>query len=316
MRKYLSIFYNEIKDQVKLFFRYLHYPASTSISILTDKLDLWIPPDIEKCYHEVSFLASHNAFANTKSGYFIDPQQIWNIEDQLKRGVRCFLVDFHIDKKDSNLKLCHESCDTTRLLTLGLSQPRIVLDFLQMLKIWMDLNPSEIITLSIENHTDGDTTFDVLYDSNILDLVLTPRELKDHGLHPDDNDGKWPTLKWMIEHNKRLIIFDSVDNTNRYSFNVWQYLIRNMYGTLDLNKAAEVRGSVPDPKPRLFELNFFGTLNTSTFLCFSNSPLILADLFEKVKEKGYLRENQIPNFVALDNVDASNAMKLVNTFNS
>jgi hypothetical protein len=114
-----------------------------------------------------------------------------------------------------------------------------------------------------------------------------------------------------VNRNKRLIIFDTRDNEN-YAFDTNLYMIRNMYGTLNVDKAARLR-EVKRPNRGLYQLNYFGTITSPSPRY--NRPEKLKELLKRVQEKGVVPSGKNPNFIALDFVDRGNAMKWVNELN-
>jgi len=84
---------------------------------------------------------------------------------------------------------------------------------LKEIKTFLVNNPEEIITIYIENHchkinsrkkevSDKEITSYILEKSGISNMVLTP---SDWNL---TQKGEWPTLQWMIDNNKRLVILN------------------------------------------------------------------------------------------------------------
>lgn len=266
-------------------------------------------PNPKLRYDQVSFLGSHNAFANNEEG-FIYAQQKWSTKKQLDRGVRVLLPDFHIDA-DRVARLCHNKCHismTLRSPKALLKKHRSVLDFFKEIKRWLDAHPQEIVTIEIENYIGNDKTFNLIKQAGLLPYALTPKDWD-----PVEFDHKWPTLEWMIKHKKRLVIFDT-GNPKAYGFSTNRYMQRNQYGTYDRDKAAAPRDNrIIKPKPRIFQLNYFGT-PTSPLALHNTSPW-LSGLIEKIRKKGYIRPGQQMNQIVLDNVHLGNSMALVNALN-
>jgi hypothetical protein len=269
----------------------------------SDPLEAWQKPYPRLRLDQVAYLGAHNAHANVEEG-FVYAQQLWSLENQLKRGVRHFLLDIWLDK--GQLLLCHNKCTISKLLKLG-RKHKDLRSALVLMKNWLDKHPDEIITLELENYTTGDQTYEVIKSVPGLE----PYILKHSDYEPLSYKGKWPTIQNLVNRNKRLIIFDTRDNEN-YAFDTNLYMIRNMYGTLNVDKAARLR-EVKRPNRGLYQLNYFGTITSPSPRY--NRPEKLKELLKRVQEKGVVPSGKNPNFIALDFVDRGNAMKWVNELN-
>ena len=280
-----------------------------------EKLDAWKLPDGRLRFDQVAYLGAHNAHANQQEG-FLYSQQLWSLENQLKHGVRHFLIDIWVGKEGADkgkLVLCHEDCEKkSRPQRAGKKYHVTFKAYLEKIKKFLDTHPKEIVSLELENYASAKETAGVI-DSvpGLRNYILTVSDYD-----PDKNDGKWPTLDWMISKNKRLIIFDTgaVENeTYGYGYKTDRHMVRNMYGTHDIDKACQVRGSVRKGS-RLYQLNYFGTIASP--LPIHNTPEQLKKVLKRCQEKGVFSKGKAPNFVALDNVHLGNAMKWVNELNA
>lgn len=267
------------------------------------KLDQWEKPDPRLRLDQVTYLGSHNSYANVEEG-FVYAQQFWSLENQLKRGVRHFLLD--IWPSQGRLFLCHNRCVISSVLKLG-RRNRDLRSALVLVKSWLDEHPDEIVTLELENYATGDQTYEIIKSVSGLEAYI----LKRADYEPQAHRGRWPTIQYLVNNNKRLIIFDTQDN-HHYAFDTYVYLLRNAYGALDIEKAACLRG--PEvPSQSLYQLNYFGTI-TSPSPCY-NEPARLQQVLKRCQEKGVVPEGKSPNFIAIDFVDRGNAMRWVNELN-
>ncbi len=271
-----------------------------------ESLDAWKLPDENLRFDQVSYLGAHNAHVNLQEGFAYN-QQRWSVDNQLKNGVRHFLIDVW-DSKDGTALLCHGKCETVSMAQrAGVGKHRTFKSYLETFKRFLDAHPKEILSLELER---GD-----IFNARILKEIESVPGLSKYVLtkkeyDPKDHDGKWPTLKWMIDNGKRLVIFDTL-MADKYGYNTDQYLTRNMYGTLDIDKACQIRNKAKGS--RLFQMNYFATVTNK--LPRFNTATRLNEVLSQCKKNGVVSSDQIPNFVALDMVNIGNPMKFVNQLN-
>jgi len=280
------------------------------LTSLGEKLDSWALPDGRLRFDEVAYLGSHNSHSNIEEG-FVYSQQLWGLDKQLKRGVRHFLIDIWLGKARPNvgkLLLCHGSCEKeSRGQRGGRTDHVSFRTYLEKIKRFLDTHPKEIISLELENYASGSDTLKAIWSvPGLSKYVLIPADYD-----PLKHDGKWPTLHELIKMGKRLIIFDTGDSS-KYAFGTNDYLIRNMYGKLNVDQACEIR-----KKPagsRLFQMNYFGTVTSPS--PHHNTPEQLKKVLARCQSKNVVDKGKKPNFIALDNVHLGNAMKWVNELNA
>jgi hypothetical protein len=154
-----------------------------------------------RTYDRVTVPMTHNAMSNVAESWS-PPNQSHGIARQLADGVRGMMLDLHYYDVEANentagriegrtavdqVYLCHGPCALGRLR---------LLDGLCTITKFLDDNPGEIFSIVFENDvTDGDTD-EVLRASGFGDYVYT---------HP--KGAPWPTLREMIDTNKRLVLF-------------------------------------------------------------------------------------------------------------
>lgn len=272
------------------------------------KLDKWVLPDPKLRLDQVAFLASHNSHANLPEG-FIYHQQAWGFDTQLEKGVRQFLIDVwesKAGKSKGQVLLCHGECETDSIKTRAGSPHLPFKVYLEKIKRFLDANPREIVSFELERKVSTSKVLDAIKSvPGLLKYVLTRDDYD-----PLKNGGNWPTLQWLIEKGKRLIIFDP--GYASYGFKTDDYMIRNMYGTHDIDKACKLRDN-PNPNSKLYQLNYFGTIASP--LPIHNTPTVLQKVLKRCQEKGIVPKGKTPNFVALDFVDRGNAMQWINELN-
>ncbi len=280
-----------------------------------EPLEGWILPDGRLRLDQVAYLGSHNSHANLQEG-FVYNQQNWSFANQLKGGIRHFLIDIWVGKKGKDkgkLLLCHGECATQSLATRAGKPHLFFKTYLEQLKLFLDTHPKEIVTLELENYAKPAETLKIIQSvPEISKYILTPKDYD-----PMKHGGQWPTLKWLVNKGKRLIIFDTGSGVENYGFNTNTYMIRNMYGTYDLDRACRLRGDNL-PNRTLYQLNYFDTValpEPSPTYPIRNSPKQLQKVLAKCEQKGVIPKGKTPNFIALDHVHRGNPMKWVNELN-
>lgn|GEM_PF-1753471 len=189
----------------------------------------WQIPDPQLRLDQASFLGAHNSLMAREDGW-IYAQQKWTLTKLLDAGVRSFEIDLATMPDDkggvkNNLFVCHGIC------SLGGKVQKVgkFATFISKMPIftdWLKKNPNEIIILQLDIGRDKaikpnqfDTNIDMLSQDQ-KDLILTPADWL-----PEDHDGVWPTLDWMVKNNKRIVIFNLKDNDSpKYTYNHTQYI--------------------------------------------------------------------------------------------
>lgn len=273
-------------------------------------LEKWRLPDSRLRLDQVTYLGAHNAHVNQKEGFKYS-QQLWGLDDQLKNGVRHLLLDTWVAKSGPNkgrVMLCHGDCEkASRAQRVGNAAHVSFKTYLEKIKNFLDKNPREIVTIELESYiTNEETLRDLKSVPGLFNYLLLPSDYD-----PLKKGGNWPTLQWMINNGKRLIIFDT-GNSSQYGFNTNDYMIRNMYGTHDLNQACQIRSKPAGSK--LFQLNYFGTVASP--LPIHNTSTQLKKVLSRCKKNNVISSGQIPNFLSLDNVHLGNPMAWVNELNA
>lgn len=145
---------------------------------------------------QMTFLTAHNAYANGVDGGFappfvnLAPNQARGIVQQLAAGVRGFMLDIH--QTPDGAILCHNSCFlVSRPVALWVDVQRIV-DFLAA-------NPSEIVTVFLEDYVSADVLrAELRRVRGLADVLYRAEGVREHG---------WPTRSQLRASGKRLLIF-------------------------------------------------------------------------------------------------------------
>lgn len=253
-------------------------------------------------FDEVAFPATHNAMSSEEFGFSL-PNQKFGIPQQLKDGVRAFLIDVHPypDEDDvEHLMLCHSIC---------LIGSRPFADMLQDLHDFMMQNRGEIVTLIIEDYATAEEISQALIDAGL-----------DKWTYAYDG-GEWPTLRTLIDANTRLIVTaerdghapgETQENVPPWYFNAWKIMFDNpyTYEKVEEFSCADNRGSQHLP---LFLLNhWLGTPFPTRELAEQANAYdtLMAHAQDCTEEKG-----RIPNFVAVDHYDIGALFRVVNELN-
>lgn len=301
--------------------------VSILLPIYAQGLSQWVLPS-DRRYDQTAFLCSHNSFSNEADGY-IQPQQKWSIQQQLDNGIRAFMLDTYyscnIFGKNCNVNLCHNSCTLTEMILRPFkgNAPRLV-TALKTIADFLDKNPKEIITIFLENYVDKK-----YIDASVLEIP----EFKKYVLIPSQWDPVvkkgWPSLSWMQQNNKRVIIFNSKEGTD-YTYFEWAFHAENSYSEVDLKDICMQRKTSREEtgkNPRyLYVMNFFpefyikGTekIQGYDFNKINNEKLrtALNQCLDQGLDKEGLYKKRYPNFIALDFVNLGDAMAIINEINT
>lgn len=270
-------------------------------------------PDKQLRYNEVTFLTSHNSYASRQYGYR-HAQQSWTIAEQLAHGVRGLMLDTYHDRKVNKVIVCHGKFITPiikRTAAMALH------DCLEEVKQFIHKNRTEIITIFLENYVAQLAMLDeALMASGLADCILKPTDW-DIQKHKG-----WPTLAWMQNNNKRIVIFNC-NGASNYMFDEWKHVIENQYGTLRIKAAARERSesrAQAKQERYLYLLNYIPSFKMDFGSSFTlvNSTY-LKQFFDYVYKNGLGKnhdyKNKFPNFINVDHVDQGSAIELVNHIN-
>lgn len=267
----------------------------------------WELPATHLRYHEVCFLTSHNSYAATHHGYYY-AQQTLTIKEQLAMGVRALMLDTHEDRLQ-NVVLCHRNHLITRIICRG-KAPMPLTEALKTIREFLIENPTEIITIFLENY---------VRNAEILDNSFRSADLEQYILRPSDwdpTDDGWPAIGWMQQKNKRLVIFNSIEKTS-LTFHQWLQVVENQWGALHPRAACKERWESKkfrSSKRYLYLVNYFPTLKLKfdkPYVHINSKGLdrCMARIRSGLDE-GYCTD-RLPNFISIDFVDEGNGIKHV-----
>ncbi|MBB6420307.1 PI-PLC domain-containing protein [Streptomyces sp. AK010] len=285
-----------------------------------------MPPQDRRTLDQVTFLTTHNAYANGVDGGFappfvnLVPNQTRGIERQLADGVRGFMLDIH--QTPDGAILCHNSCTlVSRPVALWVDLQRMV-DFLKA-------HPDQFVTVFLEDYVDPGVLRAELARVNGLSDVLYRPDLT--GVRHNG----WPTMSDLATAGDRLLIFtdhsrsaDQAAGLTRDSFGVMyqpEWTVENHWsmgsglGTSDWSCYSRWYGAdinipltrtEPGFRP-LFVMNHFRDVPLTGTAGTDNTKL--ADRAQRFCQPAARKK---PNFLAVDHYDRGNPASAVTTLNA
>ena len=246
-----------------------------------------------KQYNEVAYLTTHNAFNSDEDGLLF-PNQTYNIASQLNDGVRGLMIDVY---DFFGTPTAYHS--VFALGTIPLS------DIFNDIKIFLDNNPNEVITIILECYVTANDIEDEINQAGLSNYLYT-------------HNATWPTLQNMIDNDNRLVIFSDVDDASSsqdwYHY-VWEYAVETHYSvgnindfTCDFNRG--------DPLNDLFIFNHFVTDATLGYGLYNESNDVNANPFFINRALNcQTQTNKFPNFVTVDYYELGDGLAVVDQLN-
>ncbi|GJN09935.1 hypothetical protein PR202_ga27990 [Eleusine coracana subsp. coracana] len=210
--------------------------------------------------------------------------------DQLNNGVRALMLDVYDFQDD--IWLCHSlgaSCyDVTSF------EPAITT--LRKIEAFLLTNPSEIVTLILEDHVSSDRGLSKLVNRTGLGKYWFPVKKM-----PRDGNN-WPLVSDMIKNNHRLLVFTS-NRTKELTEGIayqWNYMVENQYGDDGMDPDACYKRSESsllfDRTKSLVFVNYFRTIPRQAAACMEHSQ----GLLDVLKTCHAAAGNRWANFLAVD----------------
>jgi hypothetical protein len=249
----------------------------------------------DRAFDAVAYATTHNAMSNAEDG-FLGPNQQYAVRRQLDDGVRGLMLDLWYF--DGDVVLCHAG-DVIPCDRFGM---RPLVDGLADIKAFLDQHPNEIVSIIFESYvTEADVEADFIA-SGLTAYV-----------HSQPATAPWPTLRALIEADKRLIVFtDDSGAALSWHHYVWDYAWETHFSFDDpadfsctINRGAMSNG--------LFILNHFLTrLLGSPLLAdmVNHNPLFIDRAVQCQTDSG-----RLPNFVTVDFYDIGDLFAVVDELN-
>lgn len=233
-------------------------------------LNHFVEPSDELLYNRYSYVATHNSYTDNR--YFkIVRQQDKSVLCQLMYGARGINFDTYnwgdpaiytlVGPPDSTIALSHDAPGIIANIQKGTFKFQSLKLELRRIVEFMRTYQKAVVTLHLEDYADPTVTSDEIK-SVMIDAKYNPL------FWPADlpSDGKWPTLGWMREHNKRLVIFAQNSRNTETTFHKWTYFVENKYGTVDDEELCQLRsdGVRSQSAPLVSFNNFTGAIISPT----------------------------------------------------
>ncbi|XP_051140657.1 PI-PLC X domain-containing protein At5g67130-like [Andrographis paniculata] len=248
-------------------------------------------------FNKYSWLTTHNSFAmrretsGTGSVLLTSTNQDDSITDQLNNGVRGLMLDMY-DFFDHDIWLCHSFHGAC--LNVTSFEPAVTA--LGEIKAFLDRNPTEIVTIFIEDYIKSPKGLTRVLNVSGLNQYRLP-------LSETPKDGEdWPTVDDMVKKNHRLIVFTSVKSkeaSEKVAYE-WNYVVENQYGNdgMKINSCPRrLKSNKMDDRSRsLVLMNYFRSNADASQACVDNS----VNLMNMTETCFAASGNRWPNFVAVD----------------
>ncbi|KAM7251272.1 hypothetical protein ACFE04_023155 [Oxalis oulophora] len=247
-------------------------------------------------FNKYTWLVTHNSFSIVDAPPMAGVQRItlYNQEDtvtnQLRNGVRGLMLDMY--DFDNDIWLCHSFGG--QCFNITAFQPAI--NTLREVEAFLTQNPTEIVTIIIEDYVHSPKGLSKLFTSAGLDKYWFPVSKM-----PKKGED-WPIVNDMVQQNHRLLVFTSISSKEAEEGIAyqWKYLVENESGDPGVKK-----GSCPNRKESkplnsksasLFFMNYFATYPIEDEACKEHSTPLLEMIGTCYKASG----STMPNFLAVN----------------
>ncbi|KAK9277533.1 hypothetical protein L1049_007077 [Liquidambar formosana] len=265
-------------------------------------------------FNKYAFLTTHNSFAitgepsHTRVPRVTFTNQEDNIMQQLNNGVRALMLDTY--DFDGDVWLCHSFKGKCHDFTAF--GPAI--DTLKEIESFLSANPSEIVTLILEDYVEAPNGLTDVFNASGLMKYWFPVS------NMPQNGQDWPMVKDMVTNNQRLIVFTSIESKQKSEGIAyqWNYMVENQYGNDGMQPGScPKRGesaSLDDKTKSLVLVNHFKSIPIKQASCEHNSGELIDMLHTCYSTAG----NRWANFVAVDfyeRSDGGGAFQAIDTLN-
>ncbi|PIA56513.1 hypothetical protein AQUCO_00700690v1 [Aquilegia coerulea] len=247
-------------------------------------------------FNRYSWLTTHNSFAHfgvksdTGSVIIAPANQQDTITDQLNNGVRGLMLDMYDFEND--IWLCHSfggNCYNNTAF-----QPAI--DVLTEIQVFLNSNPSEIVTIFIEDYVNSPMGLTNLFNTAGLVQFWFPVS------RMPKNGEDWPTVDDMVQKNQRLVVFTSKQEKEASEGIAyqWTYLVENQYGNDGMVAGScknRAESSLMNTTSKSLVLqNYFPSFADIAEACKYNSAPLIGMINTCYKAAGH----RWPNYIAVD----------------
>ncbi|KAF7828721.1 PI-PLC X domain-containing protein [Senna tora] len=247
-------------------------------------------------FNRYSWLTTHNSYAlagatsATGSVIISGTNQEDSVSSQLTNGVRGLMLDMYDFQND--IWLCHSTGGQCYNFTSF--QP--ALNVLKEIESFLEANPSEIVTIFIEDYVTSSNGLTNVFNASGLTKYLFPLS------RMPNNGSDWPTVDDMVQQNQRLLVFTSKSSKQASEgiAYVWNYVVETQYGDDGMeagNCSNRAESSAMDTKSKsLVLVNYFRTDPDVNQSCADNSAGLVNMMNTCYEASG----NRWPNFIAVD----------------
>ncbi|QQS31166.1 MAG: phosphatidylinositol-specific phospholipase C domain-containing protein [Sphingobacteriales bacterium] len=251
-------------------------------------------------YTQHTYAGTHNSFAYEPEFHNLVANQKRNISQQLQDGIRCLNLDVWWLTGDA---YCVDSAIYVYHNFPGFGC-LFFTDILLEVKQFMDNQPNEVITITIE---DTNTNINQLLDA------FSFTQLSDY-LFIKQSNQSWPTLKEMIDSKRRLVVFANVSNPNNLPgiLSNWNHMFDNPYSAqsrYDFSCSVN-RGNIDHD---LYLLNHFITVINPRYdsAVIVNSKASLLQHIDDCK----MSTGRYPNFIYNDFYETGDMISIADSLN-
>jgi hypothetical protein len=274
---------------------------------------------------QVTFAGTHNSMSAGKEGWFAPDQQN-GIQAHLRAGIRALLIDAQYWETDASIAgqvrndpaiapqlqsilrsfnskpepgplLCHSFC------ALGYKP---LADGLAEIRSFLDANRNEVLIVIVEDYVSLSDMETAMRDSGLLKYAYSYDQ---RSLPP------WPTLRELIESDKRLVMFveNGKDGTADWAPVAWKFIQDTpfRYASVDLFDCRPNRGVAQDP---LLLVNHW-----VFSIIPSQKDAALANRYDVLKRRAELcvqQRGKVPNIIAVDFAETGDLLRVVRELNT